>query len=164
MDFRQIQGQVTERLMSTKIVQALMRGEMSLAQYRAYMEDVYCYALHSSQVIGLAACRLALSHPPLSHYLFRHAAEELGHDKWAAADLKDLGLSDAEIATLMPSSPCLRMIALEYFYAAQANPVGLFGWMFVLESLGGRVGGSMAQAIDRSLGLQGKGVYLGSRF
>lgn len=159
MDLRQIQDRVTERLTSTKIVHELMRGEISLAQYRAYMEDVYCYALHSSQVIGLAACRLALSHPALSQYLFWHAAEELGHDKWAAADLKDLGLSEAEIAALTPSSPCLRMIGLEYYCAAQANPVGLFGWMFVLESVGGRVGGSIAQAIDRALGLQGKGVY-----
>ena len=123
------------------------------------MQDVYCYALHSSQVIGLAGCRLVLSHPSLSQYLLHHATEELGHDKWAAADLEDLGLSTGEIAMITPSSPCLRMIGLEYFCAAHTNPVGLFGWMFVLESLGGRVGGSISQAIDQSLRLNGKGIY-----
>jgi pyrroloquinoline quinone (PQQ) biosynthesis protein C len=159
MDLRRIQNDVTDRLMSTRIVQALKRGEMTRAQYRTYMQDVYCYAMHSSQVIGLAGCRLVLSHPTLSQYLLHHATEELGHDKWAALDLKDLGLSDDEISAITPSAPCLRMIGLEYYYAVHANPVGLFGWMFVLESLGGRVGGSISQAIDQSLGLQGKGVY-----
>jgi pyrroloquinoline quinone (PQQ) biosynthesis protein C len=159
MDLRRIQNDVTDRLMSTKIVQVLKRGEMTRAQYRTYMQDVYCYALHSSQVIGLSGCRLVLSHPNLSQYLLHHATEELGHDKWAALDLKDLGMSDADIAAIAPSTPCLRMIGLEYYYAAHANPIGLFGWMFVLETLGGRVGGSISQAIDQSLGLQGKGVY-----
>lgn len=159
MDLRQIQNDITDRLMSTRIVNALKRGEMTRPQYRTYMQDVFCYALHSSQVIGLAGCRLVLSHPALSQYLLHHATEELGHDKWAASDLRDLGLTDNEISAIKPSPPCLRMIGLEYYYASHANPVGLFGWMFVLESLGGRVGGSISQAIDQSLGLHGKGVY-----
>jgi pyrroloquinoline quinone (PQQ) biosynthesis protein C len=120
------------------------------------MTDVYSYARHSSQVIGLAGSRLVLSHPELAAYLFRHAGEELGHEQWAASDLRDLGVSDAELSRLEPSSPCLRMIALEYFCATHANPVGLFGWMFVLESLGGKVGGSIATAIDGALQLEGK--------
>lgn len=123
------------------------------------MADVYCYALHSAQVIAIAGSRLVLSHPSLAQYLFRHAEEELGHDKWAASDLQDLGLSPSDIRNIVPSSPCMRMIALEYYYAAHANPVGLFGWMFVLESLGGKLGGSIATAIDQALKLGGKGTY-----
>ncbi len=51
------------------------------------------------------------------------------------------------------------MLGLEYLFAAHLDPVGLFGWMFVLESLGAMVGGSMASSIDRTLGLNGKGMY-----
>lgn len=159
MDLRSMQEQVSMRVMSSDIVHQLMSGKLSIDQYRRYMADVYCYALHSAQVIALAGSRLALSHPPLAQYLFRHAEEELGHDQWAASDLKDLGLSPADIRNISPSSPCVRMIGLEYYYAAHANPIGLFGWMFVLESLGGKVGGNIARTVDQVLRLDGKAIY-----
>lgn len=159
MNLRAMQDRLSTRILSTDIVRQLDRGGIAVDQYRAYMSDVYCYALHSAQVIALASSRLVLSHPPLAQYLFRHAEEELGHDQWAASDLRDLGLSPAAIRSLSPSSPCVRMIGLEYYYAVHANPIGLFGWMFVLESLGGRIGGVMAQTVDRVLQLDGKGTY-----
>lgn len=145
--------------MATHIIRQLMQGRVTKEQYKTYLMDVYSYALHSSVVIGIAATRMVHSHPPLSEYLFRHAGEELGHDRWAASDLRDLGMSENEIDSIQPSSPCARMIALEYYYAAHANPVGLFGWMFVLESLGGKIGGDIADGIDKVLALNGKATY-----
>lgn len=159
MDLRTLQKQATDRLMSTKIVSELTRETFSLQQYRTYMCDVYSYALHSSQVIALAGSRLVLSHSPLAQYLFRHAEEELGHDQWAASDLADLGLSPLEIKKVLPSSPCIRMIGFEYYYAAHANPIGLFGWMFVLETLGGKSASRISKAIDQALKLNGKATY-----
>ena len=159
MDLRTLQAQVIGRLMSTPIVKDLAQGRVTTEQYTAYMSDVYSYALHSSRVIALAGARLVLSHPELSRYLFRHAEEELGNDKWAESDLADLGLSSAEIRNILPSSPCIRMIGFEYYYAAHANPVGLFGWMFVLETLGGKSATGISKSIDQSLELGGKGTY-----
>jgi pyrroloquinoline quinone (PQQ) biosynthesis protein C len=159
MELQKVQERVCERVMSNQLVQAMMRGGGSRDQYRAYLTDVYCYARHSAQVIGLAASRLVTSHPSLSKYLFEHAREEMGHDEWVASDLRDLELSSSEIPALEPSSPCLRMIGLEYFYALHGNAVGLFGWMFVLESLGGRIGGGIARTLDQSLRLDGKATY-----
>jgi pyrroloquinoline quinone (PQQ) biosynthesis protein C len=156
MDLRRMQSTAVETLMSTALIRELQHGKATREQYRAYMVDVYCYALHSSQVIGEAASRLVLREPALAQYLFAHASEELGHDRWAASDLRELGVEDRELGSLAPSSPCLRMIALEYFYATQANPVGLFGWMLALESLGGRVAGGLAELIDSTMQLGGK--------
>jgi pyrroloquinoline quinone (PQQ) biosynthesis protein C len=159
MDLRQMQQQAAIKLMSTQLIQALQKGHATRDHYRAYLIDVLAYARHSSIVIGHAASRLVLSHTPLAQYLFHHASEELGHEQWVASDLRDLGLSDADIASSQPSSACLRMIGLEYLYAMHDNAIGLFGWMFMLESLGGKVGGGIAEAIDRSLKLDGKAVY-----
>jgi hypothetical protein len=159
MNLRKMQDDAAEQLMSRPLVKSLLRGNMKRAEYIRYMSDVYCYALHSSQVIAMAGARLVLSHPPMAEYLFRHASEELGHDKWAYSDLLDLGLTDQAISAVSPSVPCLRMLGLEYLYAAHENPVGLFGWMFVLESLGGKVGGGLAAAVDAALQLGGKGLY-----
>lgn len=159
MDLRALQKQAIGRLMDTKIVKNLTQGTFTIEQYRTYISDVYSYALHSSQVIALAGSRLVISHPPLAQYLFRHAWEELDHDQWAAADLADLGLSPLEIKRIVPSSPCIRMIGFEYYYAAHANPIGLFGWMFVLESLGGKSAAGISKAIDQALKLNGKATY-----
>lgn len=159
MQLDHLQQRITDRVMAHLLVESIRNKSMERGQYRAYMEDVYAYAQHSSPVIGMAGTRLVPRQPELAQYLLHHAVEELGHEKWAAADLRDLGMSDTEIQTSRPSAACLRMVGLEYFYAQHANPVGLFGWMFVLESLGGRVGGQVSRGIDEALGLQGKGVY-----
>jgi heme oxygenase len=159
VELHALQEKASARLMSTEIVRRLTQGSLSREQYKAYMSDVCSYARHSSQVIALAGARMVLSHPQLAKYLFVHAVEEIEHDKWAESDLRDLGMSATELEEIVPSSACARMIGLEYFFAAHANPVGLFGWMFILESFGGRVGGKLAKAIDETLKLNGKGVY-----
>lgn len=159
MHLEHLQTRATATLMATNLVRAVGRRAVKYEQYRAYMIDVYHYAAHSSQVISLAGSRLTLSHPPLAAYLFTHAGQELGHDQWAAADLRDLGMTEDEIADSQPSDACLQMLGIEYLYAAHLNPAGLFGWMFALESLGGRVGGGIANEIDEALNLHGKGVY-----
>jgi heme oxygenase len=153
-----LQDRTQSALLATRIVRSLSQGTVRRSQYRAYLVDVHAYACHSPQVIGLAATRLASSHPALASYLFVHAGEELGHDRWAADDLQDLGVDAARRSALPVSSPCLRMIGLEYLYAAHLNPVGLFGWMFVLESLGGSIGGRIAHGLDQALGLEGRAL------
>jgi len=158
LPLREMQAEVQARLMRTRIVEAVTQGTVDRAQYRDYMVDVHAYARHSAQVIALAGTRLVLSHPALAQYLFRHAGEELGHDLWAAQDLADLGVSAADLSALQPSAPCLRMIGLEYLYAAHLNPVGLFGWMFMLETLGGSIGGAIGARLNQVLHLEGRAL------
>lgn len=159
MHLSDIQSSAVQQLLATRIVGHVQAGTLTRAQYARYLGDVLCYARHSSQVIGMAAVRLVASHPALADYLFEHAREELGHDRWVESDLRELGLSEAQIGAIQPSSPCLRMLGLEYLHAGHGNAIALFGWMFVLESLGGRVGGQIARGIDQALGLQGKALY-----
>lgn len=158
MNLHHIENETVSAVSSTRLVRAIRNGEIQREQYLAYLSDVYLYARCSSQVIGIAGTRLALSHPELASYLYAHAAEELGHDRWAAQDLKELGLSEGQIFYLQPSAPCRYMVALEYYYAVHENPVGLFGWMFTLESLGGKLGGNVASALDRALELNGRAL------
>jgi heme oxygenase len=159
MQLETLQKTISSQVLAHPIVGAIQAKTMNILQYRTYMEDVYAYAQHSSQVIALSAVRLIDRQPELARYLLHHADEELGHDKWAASDLRDLGMTEAQLAASRPSPACLRMIGLEYYFAQHANPVGLLGWMFVLESLGGHIGGQIARGIDAALELQGKGTY-----
>jgi pyrroloquinoline quinone (PQQ) biosynthesis protein C len=155
----QLRVSTRNQLVSHPFVQSIASGEFCKEQYAAYLCDVFHYARHSSAVIGAAACRLIHAQPALSEYLFRHASEELGHDDWARSDLLVLGWVEERILGSAPSDACLKMMALEYFYAAHDNPVGLFGWMYTLECLGGDVAGPIAAAIDKCLDLGGNGIY-----
>jgi pyrroloquinoline quinone (PQQ) biosynthesis protein C len=159
MDLPSLQHDVFERAMSSAPISALFSGEITRTQYKAYMVDVYHYASHSAQVISIAGSRLASSRRELASYLFEHAQEELGHELWARSDLHDLDMPDNEIALSRPSDACQKMLGLEYLYAAHLNAVGLFGWMFALESLGGKAGTGIANQIDQCLNLNGKGIY-----
>src|SRR4051794_140767 len=90
-------------LMDTRIVKTLFSGAFDSAGYTRYLQNVYCYAQHSPVVMAMAAARCTGSHPELSAYLLHHAQEELGHDRWAFDDLRDLGLSEDEILALLPT-------------------------------------------------------------
>jgi len=158
-DLSTLRNRTRERVMSHSLISRVHRRRLEKEQYAGYLSDVYHYAKHSSQVIASAGVRLVSSNRPLAEYLFQHATEEVGHDEWAKSDLRDLGWCESQIEASPPSEMCERMIALEYFYACHSNPVGLFGWMYVLECLGGDIGGGLARAVDEALGLQGRGTY-----
>jgi hypothetical protein len=147
---RQIRQETLHGVKSTPLAIALLGGTLPASGYIRYLTDVYYYAKHSSQVIALAGARSLAANRPLGEYLFKHAAEEVGHEDWAREDLVKLGLPVASLNAGRPSSPCALMIALEYYWATVANPVGLFGWMYVLEALGDDLGHAVAGAISKS--------------
>lgn len=149
---------VREAIVATPLVDNLIGGRISREAYADYLRNVYAYAEHSSKVIALAASRCMNSHPALARYLLHHAEEEQGHDRWALADLVDLGYSEDEVIAVDPAPSCSAMIGFEYYTAGYANPVGLFGWLYVLEAMGDDLGGEVAGRIDAALSLEGKGL------
>jgi pyrroloquinoline quinone (PQQ) biosynthesis protein C len=139
------------RVRATPLVRSILAGDVPRGAYARYMSDVHQYALHSPVVIATAGARASVTHPEVARYLIHHAGEELGHDKWARADLVSLGVSRDMIDTARPSTPCMAMIGLEYFWAAHGNPVAILGWTFALEALGDDVGHVVADALANSV-------------
>lgn len=128
-------------------------GKPDAKLYARYLTNVWHYAQHSATVIGLAGSRCVLSHPPLAQYLLRHALEELGHDQWALDDLRTLGISEADVRKTRPVPACAAMIGYEYYVAGYGNPVGLFGWLYVLEAMGDDLGHIVANGFKEGLTL-----------
>ncbi len=145
-----LRSEALERVKRSRIFSRLETG-LDRGTYAAYLVDVYQYAQHSAKVIALAGSRAVSSHPALAAYLMRHGTEEIGHEQWAYSDLRKLGLAEEAIRASRPGTACASMIGLEYFVAGHWNPVALFGWMFVLESLGDDIGHFAAQRIGRAL-------------
>lgn len=148
-----------EKLTLSPTVGRYLYGSPPRDHYIAYMTNVYHYACHSAVVIGIAGARAVSRCPKVAQYLLHHAIEETGHEAWALSDLKDLGLSEADVRRSRPSLHCLAMIGMEYYYAAHGNPIALLGWMYTLEALGDDVGHLISAKVQEGLKLGKQGIY-----
>ena len=111
----------------------------------------------------MAAARCMDTHPPLATYLLHHADEEQGHHQWALADLRDLNVSEEEVRETPPVPSCAAMVGYVHYVAAYANPVGLFGWMYVLEAMGNDLGTLVERQLTAVLGSSGKSTRFVAR-
>ncbi len=148
-----IRSRVRDGITNIAGIQQVLEGKADSKLYQRYLMNVWHYAQHSSTVIGLAGARCVPDHPELARYLLHHALEELGHEAWAITDLAALGVSEDTLRASRPATSCAAMIGFEYFTAGHANPVGLFGWLYVLEAMGDDLGHVVADSIARGLDL-----------
>lgn len=148
-----LRGEVREAIIGQDMVRAVLDGKADPAGYIRYLENVWHYAQHSSIVIGLAGARCVPVSEPLADYLLHHAREELGHDQWALDDLAGLGVPAEKVRASRPVPACAAMIGVEYYVAGHGNPVGIFGWLFVLESMGDDLGHAVSAQVAEGLKL-----------
>jgi pyrroloquinoline quinone (PQQ) biosynthesis protein C len=147
-----VRQRVLADLNDVRAIKALFSGKPDMAAYARYLVNAFHYAQYSPKVMALAAARTTDTHPELSRYLLHHADEEQGHHKWALEDLSDLGVTEAEARAARPVPACAAMIGYVHFVAAYANPVALFGWMYVLEAVGNDLGATAAKQLKAALG------------
>jgi heme oxygenase len=152
-----IRKRVYDELCATRIVRGVLDGKPDLAAYKRYLANAHWYAQFSPVVMALGASRCSASHPALSAYLLHHAADEQGHDAWALADLADLGVPRDEALALRPVPACAAMVGYVHFLAGHANPVALFGWMYVLEAVGNDLGTIVGKQLASGIGGGGGG-------
>jgi pyrroloquinoline quinone (PQQ) biosynthesis protein C len=148
-----LRGRVRDEISEQKLVCDLFAGCLDRSYYARYLENVWHYAQHSAVVIGTAGARCVPTHPKLADYLLHHARQELGHEEWALSDLAAMGISTEQVRVSRPVLACAAMVGMEYYVAAHANPVGIFGWLYVLEAMGDDLGHAAAQSVRRGLDL-----------
>ena len=145
-----LRRETEQGIRSAPIAQAALNGSLDSEGFARYLLNVWHYALHSSRVIGLAGSRAVNSHPELAQYLFHHAQEELGHDAWVLEDLNNLGWSTERVMETRATPKCAAMIGYEYYLAGTANPISLFGWLYILEAMGDDLGKEVAMKIAQN--------------
>lgn len=148
-----VREKVLRGITSTRAVASVLSGAPDPVVYQRYLMNVWCYAQHSSTVIGLAGSRCVQANPKLADYLLHHAREELGHEQWALQDLAALKIARSVVESSRPVPSCAAMIGYEYYIAGHANPVGLFGWLYVLEAMGDELGHVISDRIRDGLQL-----------
>jgi hypothetical protein len=70
----------------------------------------------------------------LAGYLSQHIDEEEDHDDWTLEDLGSIGLSRQEILERIPLPTTAAFVGSQYYWIFHHHPVGLLGYISVLES------------------------------
>lgn len=155
-----VRQSVFERIKTSSAFSKLSDEDTAYKAYRHYLTNVWHYAQHSAIVIGIAGTRAVSQNTKMADYLLHHAREELGHEQWALDDLAAFNISADDVRASRPVTSCTAMIAYEYFIAAHANPIGLFGWLYVLESMGEDLGHTMSTHLAEKLNLKSSVKFL----
>lgn len=141
-------------LLSAPIIQGvLLRGEVSLPSYRAFLTEAYHHVKHTVPLLRAARDALPVHHAWLAPALDEYIDEEAGHDEWILGDIAATGADAEAVRHGRPGHATEVMVAYAYDTIARGNPLGFFGMVHVLEGTSVALALQAADAIQRPLGL-----------
>lgn len=133
-------------------VHAMIYNGLTLAEYRAFLRDLYHIVWHFCPVMAAAAARCDDRFREIRYELYERIEEEKGHEDWVLEDVEAIGGDVRGTRELAPSAPVQAMIAFNYFSAERVHPCSVLGMLYVLEVVASVYGGRVADSIARSIG------------
>jgi pyrroloquinoline quinone (PQQ) biosynthesis protein C len=136
-------------------VHSMIHRGLSLAEYQAFLQDLYHIVWHFCPVMAVAASRCGEAFSNVRYELYERIGEEKGHETWVLDDFKAMGGDVAGAGVNPPSAPVQAMIGFNYYAAERVHPCSVLGMLYTLEVIssvyGGRVSDSIARALGRSV-------------
>lgn len=136
-------------------VHAMIHRGLSLAEYRAFLHDLYHIVWHFCPIMAAAAARCGDEFRNVRYELYDRIGEEKGHETWVLEDIEAMGGDVREAGVNPPSAPIQAMIGFNYHAAERVHPCSVLGMLYTLEVIssvyGGRVSDSIARAVGRSV-------------
>ena len=146
-----IEGQMA--LASVPQIQDGLMGRISRETYIAYLTEAYHHVKHTVPLMQTARARMDENHQRFVEALDEYIAEETGHEHWILADIKHCGGDMAAARDAAPGDATQAMTDYAYDYIRNANPMGFFGMVFVLEGTSVKLATHGAEAVAKNLGL-----------
>lgn len=138
----------------------VMREPVQRPLYRDLMLQVYHYSRHNSMNQAVAA--FVPAPEGLLKFVYRHAAEELGHERMVIHDLKSIGLFEESDLAQTPLPATEALIGYLYSVSLRYGAIARLGYSFWAESVYGHIGPGLAK-ISQDLGLTSKNfTFFGS--
>jgi hypothetical protein len=106
-------------------------------EYLVLLHQIIRASVPLMQAARAQALQLPSSDPLrqlLADYLTQHIDEERDHDEWTLEDLGSIGLSRQEILDRIPAPATAAFVGSQYYWIYHYHPVGLLGYISVLES------------------------------
>ena len=133
----------------------VMERPVTRELYRDLMLQVWHYSQHNSMNQAVAA--FVPAPEGLLKFVYRHAAEELGHERMVVHDLKSMDLFDERDLDLPPLPATEALIAYLYYVALRYGPVARLGYSFWAEGAHHHIG-ELLSKIGQDLGLTSKNM------
>jgi hypothetical protein len=121
--------------------------------YRRTMVEIYHYTRFNSVNQALAVYRVMPEQTQLLGYCYRHAGEELGHERMVIRDLESANLLTPGLLEAPPLAPTQALIGYLYHVALNIGAVARLGYSYWAESAYDNFGDVLARA-RLDLGLQ----------
>jgi heme oxygenase len=146
-----VDGQMA--LASVPQIQDGLTGRISRETYIAYLTEAYHHVKHTVPLMQAARARMDHDHQRFVEALDEYITEETGHEHWILSDIKNCGGDPVAVRDGAPRPATVAMTDYAYDYIRQANPMGFFGMVFVLEGTSVRLATQGAEAVARNLDL-----------
>lgn len=145
--------EVREYLLTSPILVACQRGEISLNQYTAFLTQAYHHVKHTLPLLMACGSRLPERYEWLREAVAEYIEEETGHQEWILNDLAACDVKKELVRHGQPAVETELMVAYAYDLINRINPVGFFGMVQVLEGTSVNLATPLAQIIQDQLGL-----------
>ena len=143
----ELHGLVAEewaRIKSGNFARRVMGAPVTVELYRDFLVQVYHYTRHNS--MNQAVTAFVEAPEALLKFVYRHAAEELGHERMVTHDLRALGVLREGEALPPPNPATEALIGYLYFVSLRYGPVRRLGYSFWAEGSYEHFGGMLAKA------------------
>ncbi|MFZ1909666.1 MAG: iron-containing redox enzyme family protein [Burkholderiales bacterium] len=136
-------------------VHSMIHNGLELAEYQAFLHDLYHVVWHFCPVMAAAIVRCDDRFRDVRYELYERIEEEKGHESWVLEDIEAMGGDTRFARDNPPSVPVQAMIAFNYYSAEHIHPCSVLGMLYMLEVVssvyGGRVADSIAHATGRDV-------------
>lgn len=126
-----------ERIRQGAFWRRVMAEPVPPTLWRDLLLQVYHYSKHNSMNQAVAA--FVPAPEGVLKFVYRHAAEELGHERMVTHDLKSMGLLEADALEAPPLPATEALIGYLYFVALRYGPIARLGYSFWAESAHGYI-------------------------
>ena len=145
----------TERdyLYSSPIIADAMRGDITLAQYVAFLKEAYFHVRETVPLLMACGSRLSDDREWLRAAVAHYIDDEYGHEEWILNDIRACGADAERIRTAQPSRATELMVSYAWDTIQRRDPVGFFGMVYVLEGTSVTLATRAANTLQTSLDL-----------
>ncbi len=134
-----------------KMSAMLTRG-LPLAEYQAFLHDLYHIVWHFCPIIAAAASRCGDEFRAVRYELYERIEEEKNHETWVLEDIEAVGGKVERARSHLPSGAVQSMVAFNYFSAERAHPCAVLGMLYGLEVIASGYAATISQSIAKAIG------------
>ncbi len=140
-------------LFSSPIIIDALRGDITRAQYVAFLKEAYFHVRETVPLLMACGSRLGYHQEWLRGSVAHYIDDEYGHEKWILNDIRASGADADIISGGAPSRATELMVSYAWDTIQRGDPIGFFGMVYVLEGTSVALATQAANVLQKSLDL-----------